>query len=276
MLKSAVAAGLVVAFIMLLLQPTKLAGTSESYLAYFMWSVVLGLICSLFLLAHFILLPLLFPSFFMEKNWQVWKSILLLVSIIFWMGVASQAIDTFIFRNPFTMQGFLSKQYISVLIAFFPISILTLTRQASLLRKYRQGAEELNHKLGTSRNPSALPAVEDVMLEGDNQEEVLRVTTATLLFVQAADNYIQAWYLDNDQLRSRLLRSTLKKVSAGLETYGCFYRCHRSYIVNLDCITRLSGNAQGYHLELEKCSEKIPVSRNLNNELRDKLQKQRI
>jgi DNA-binding LytR/AlgR family response regulator len=53
--------------------------------------------------------------------------------------------------------------------------------------------------------------------------------------------------------------------------YNYFYRCHRSYLVNLNYIRHISGNATGYKLHLEGVNDLIPVSRNLNNEIIEKI-----
>jgi DNA-binding LytR/AlgR family response regulator len=39
------------------------------------------------------------------------------------------------------------------------------------------------------------------------------------------------------------------------------FRCHRAYIVNLDRVTNIGGNAQGYRLSLSNNPEVVPVSR---------------
>ena len=46
-----------------------------------------------------------------------------------------------------------------------------------------------------------------------------------------------------------------------------FFRCHRTYLVNLDRVGHVSGNAQGYKLHLEGIDNLVPVSRSLNEEI---------
>ena len=63
----------------------------------------------------------------------------------------------------------------------------------------------------------------------------------------------------------------MKKAEEALEIWRCFFRCHRAYIINLDKVEHVEGNAQGYKVRLINTEESIPVSRNLNNEFSDKL-----
>lgn len=62
-----------------------------------------------------------------------------------------------------------------------------------------------------------------------------------------------------------MLRSTLRRMEDALASWPQFFRCHRTYLVNLDKVAHVSGNAQGYRLHLEGLDDTIPVSRNLND-----------
>ncbi len=68
-----------------------------------------------------------------------------------------------------------------------------------------------------------------------------------------------------------LVRSTLKRAEEILITHPNFFKCHRAFIVNLDKVVHVEGNAQGYKIKLDGYDELIPVSRNLNGEFSDKL-----
>ena len=51
-----------------------------------------------------------------------------------------------------------------------------------------------------------------------------------------------------------------------------FLRCHRMYIANLNLVTGVSGNAQGLKLHFGELAEAIPVSRNLTETVKERLQ----
>lgn len=68
-----------------------------------------------------------------------------------------------------------------------------------------------------------------------------------------------------------MLRSSLKKVSEQLEAFPQCFRCHRTHLVNLDQVTAVLGNAQGYKLQLAFGDQLIPVSRSLNDTIRTRL-----
>ena len=68
-----------------------------------------------------------------------------------------------------------------------------------------------------------------------------------------------------------ILRSTLKKAEETLRPFPCFFKSHRAYIINLDKVIHVQGNAQGYKIRLQELEELVPVSRNMNTEFSDKL-----
>ena len=70
---------------------------------------------------------------------------------------------------------------------------------------------------------------------------------------------------------SLILRSTLKKAEETLRPFPCFFKSHRAYIINLDKVIHVQGNAQGYKIRLQELEELVPVSRNMNTEFSDKL-----
>ena len=133
-----------------------------------------------------------------------------------------------------------------------------------------RGADDLNikiaeHPVHQKEKPFS------VSLIGDNQNESFSILPADLLYLEAADNYVRIFYQKNGAVADVLLRSTLKKMEQQLAGYPQLFRCHRTYIVHLDQVERVSGNAQGYKLHLKNCSALVPVSRSLNAEIDKRL-----
>jgi DNA-binding LytR/AlgR family response regulator len=53
--------------------------------------------------------------------------------------------------------------------------------------------------------------------------------------------------------------------------HASFFRCHRSYIVNMDKVTKVKGNSQGYRLCFNELHDTVPVARKMNEELKRKI-----
>jgi DNA-binding LytR/AlgR family response regulator len=106
---------------------------------------------------------------------------------------------------------------------------------------------------------------------GENQNETLTLDASQIAYIVAQDNYVQVYFFENEVLKNRMLRATLRKKEDILATWPQFFRCHRTYLVNFDKVEKVSGNAQGYRLHLRGVEETIPVSRNLNEQVRKRL-----
>ena len=63
----------------------------------------------------------------------------------------------------------------------------------------------------------------------------LSVRREKLIVIESADNYVCVWYLNGDQPKRVMVRTTLKQIASQLADTHVL-RCHRSYMVNLDHI----------------------------------------
>ena len=90
-----------------------------------------------------------------------------------------------------------------------------------------------------------------------------------LLLLEAADNYVCVWYLNNGEPKKIMVRTSLKRLSGQLDGTG-IVRCHRSYIINLDLIKVMRREKEGIFVEfgVEGVPD-VPISKtyveNINN-----------
>jgi DNA-binding LytR/AlgR family response regulator len=111
-----------------------------------------------------------------------------------------------------------------------------------------------------------------VILKSDTRE-ALQINLKELLFVEAQENYSRIVYLDNNELKERLLRVTLKNIEKQV-TDENIVRCHRSYMINTLVSFKILGNSNGYLLRSDLFPDSIPISRSLGKELVAKLREQ--
>jgi hypothetical protein len=96
-----------------------------------------------------------------------------------------------------------------------------------------------------------------------DEKSILRfsVKKESLLFLEAAENYVSICYFDKGKVSKYLLRDTLKNMEEifnGTE----IIRCHRSYMVNFEKVKVIRKDKDGLTLELDIPSGMdIPVSR---------------
>ena len=223
--------------------------------------------------------PILVPEFFKEGSWTTGRQIILIAAIVFIVGLANYLVSPLFVDTRWNLKSVLWFQGITIIVALLPVTIYILSKQNRLLRKFSQQAEEIDEKLqrNIEAKGSHVKAIEEkisqkLVLYGDYQNEKIEVFPEDLFLITSASNYIKVFHVQQkNMLVHSIIRSTLKKAEEAVSPYPGFFKCHRAFIVNLDKVVHVEGNAQGYKIKIDGHEELIPVSRSLNNEFSDKL-----
>lgn len=230
-----------------------------------------GIITSTILIVHGILFPKIFTVYFDEKNWTVFKEIIQTLFIIVLIGVGNTLYTDWIGGIRLSVKAFIVFQFFTLAIAILPVTLLIMFKQIRLLKKNLEEAKQISQSLIVDNKSNVTVSSKNVVLIADNEKDRFTGQSDDILYISAADNYMEIVFLENNKPTRKLLRSTLKKAQLQLTQNPDFFRCHRTYLVNLTKVIAVSGNAQGYKLMLENTDEQIPVSRNLNNEIAGRL-----
>ncbi|CAN5487685.1 LytTR family DNA-binding domain-containing protein [soil metagenome] len=231
-----------------------------------------GLLCMLILFFNLMVLTVFFPRFFSEESWTVWKQILFTLWNIVSIGLGNLMYSISIFHQQPSLLLLFNFQVITLLVAVLPVTIIVLFQQIRLMRKNLGEAKKISSRMHHKKRLGIEPELK-ITLRSENPKDNLELFAMELLFISAADNYIDVHFLEGELERSKLIRSTLKNAKEDLRNQNAFYRCHRGWIVNLDHVYGVTGNSQGYRLKVRNSEILVPVSRNLNNELSNRLSK---
>lgn len=82
-----------------------------------------------------------------------------------------------------------------------------------------------------------------------------------IYFIAAAGNYIEIFYESEKGLSKQLIRNKISHVESQLKKHSSLIRCHRTFIVNVDKVTGMDGNMQGFRLALKGIEHMVPVAR---------------
>lgn len=75
-----------------------------------------------------------------------------------------------------------------------------------------------------------IPIKEDVLIfKGENKLDVLKINKTDLVCISNAQNYVEIFYIENDKLTSKLIRSSLKQVQGD---FTFLVQIHRSHLIN--------------------------------------------
>jgi len=204
----------------------------------------------------FLLLPEIFPQQFMDEKWKVWKQIALFSSALLLTFLVSYLYLHWFFESALSLSSFLGFGLAVGGIAFVPTAILTAIDFNRQFDKHQSGA-----KIATANLPQLQIDKTEIILYDENQKNAFTAFSNEIFFIQAANNYVEIYYKKEETSHKILMRNSLSKIEKQLNS-DSILRCHRSYLVNVNLVEKITGNAQGYHLHFIDLTDKtVPVSR---------------
>jgi hypothetical protein len=213
-------------------------------------------------------LPFFLPKVFDEKKWTTGRQIITVAYNFIAVGTANLLLSFYYGFVDLSFSSFINYQLITLAVGIFPISIYLLLKQNYTLKLNMKAAMEISRQL---ERPSDLPKEVLLTFISDNEKDRLLVAAKDVLYLESADNYVEIVYWKDEKLEKALLRGTLNRMEETLKTQEDFYRCHRTYIVNLKKIQGISGNSQGLRISFAATDKQVPVARSQYQVFREKL-----
>lgn len=262
-LKMSFVYGLFVTLFLLVFQPFGLSSLGSRLVET---CIIYGAITTIAIIILNIIIAPLFPKYFDEQGWNTGKEISWTIVNIMSIGLANAVFTSYLNDNSLSLKYIFLFEFYTLMVSFLPITFIIIYQESKYTRRFTELSHDISQKLTPHTNPKSI-----VKINSQNQNEELIISSSDLLFIKAADNYIEVYYLDESQVEVSLLRNTLKNVELIFYTNENIIRCHKSYLVNLQYVNNVSGNAQGYKLHLDFTDIPVPVSRKLNNFVKEKL-----
>lgn len=233
-----------------------------------------GLITFFCLCINILLLPKMFPAAMDPVHWTYFKYILITTAHLILIVIITTFVEKYLFCPE--MDWLVVGTHVMSQVALkgvIPIVLTTLFLKTRLLQDNLKEAIRINHELGKiqvlkKEQPKAING--NVITLFSDTTESLTFNLPDLLFIEADDNYSTVVWKDGNGVQKRLLRVNLKNLETQLNN-SFTLRCHRSYIVNVNAISAISGNTNGYKLRINGGDFSIPVSRPKGKEVMDKI-----
>ncbi|KUJ60611.1 histidine kinase [Flavobacteriaceae bacterium CRH] len=145
------------------------------------------------------------------KNISKWNLSLEIGSIVFFFIIYLIGIYTF-YKSPVLKGGYGFWEFFSII--FIKVALI-LTPVIILARRYLI---------------KLIPVKDDILtIRGENKLDVLKINKADLVCISNAQNYVEIFYIENNKLTSKLLRTSLRKVQ---KDFGFLMQIHRSHLIN--------------------------------------------
>lgn len=199
------------------------------------WSAgILGAI--VLAISQFFLRPIFNLNTFTVRQFSLWLILeFWLLSLLFFFLFREKTIPLF-------------EEYFFVLRSTVSISIIPYALACLLLavRKLSNQAPVSAH----SQEQTPLVPLAQYSFKDESGKIMLAIKPKQLLCLKSESNYIAIFFLQNEKVEKKLIRSNLKKLSNELKIFPNLLRIHRSYMVNLENITSIQRKKGSYQIEL--------------------------
>jgi len=190
-----------------------------------------------------------------RPSWTLGKWLLSTLGLMFFIGTANYIAITELTSRPYQWWLFLSVWQHTMLVGVFPLFIFGALNTIRNLKANQALAATLTPQLAALHPPQ----VRRLPLQAGGAHFELVVDD--LLMAEAQQNYVHLYLRQGDTVRRELLRTTLSAVETALGDTP-IWRSHRSFLVNVEAIDQIDGNAQGLTLHLASPEPlRVPVSR---------------
>ncbi|MBL4643314.1 MAG: LytTR family transcriptional regulator [Flavobacteriaceae bacterium] len=214
---------------------------------------------------NYLLNSKIISAFVSDGKWNLWKEITRrLFFLIIYIFNAIVYIDYSLNIN-FSKVDFSQFLTISFIIGSIPIVIRIVMTKNKLLKSSLIKAELLHKKIRLHQLENT-PSKEELVIKSNIINEVFKIDLNDLLYIQSNQNYISIYYLNDHRIKSHLLRISLVNALKQITSENII-QCHRSYLVHLNSIEKITGNAQGLKLQLPQ-NIVVPVSRSFVKEFK--------
>ncbi|GAB5553760.1 MAG: hypothetical protein Sapg2KO_33510 [Saprospiraceae bacterium] len=225
---------------------------------YEQWKLLFyGLITTLVLLVFLYVFPLLFPTFFSDQNWKLKHQLLWYGLILFVIATLNGIYTNIINAYPFSWKMYWWMINRTFALGGIPIAFIILT---DFQRKVVSNNKEAAKIFPIGQYPENGEETPAHQIRTDLKEENFYLMPDSLYYATAVGNYIDLFIQEGTIIKRQTYRLSLSSFETQLES-SSLVRCHRSYLVNLNKVQNITGNAQGLKLTLGNKLESVPVSR---------------
>ncbi len=211
-------------------------------------------------------IPHFFSNFYTEQNFTIGKEILVTLILVLLIGIGNYFYMAIFWSH---LDTTFSPKIIgqTFIIAVFPVTFLTMLQFNRLQKANLKASKELQaQKSKFVDKPLKTKQFFKVVTSGEVKS--IEIPQDHLLYIESKGNYAHVAQLDEGSIQKQMYRTTLKAL-ADSNASKAIIRCHRSFIVNLEKVEEISGNAQGLKLSIKGTEDLVPVSRKYINEVRN-------
>lgn len=161
----------------------------------------------------------------------------------------------------FSSFNFLLSLSLIVLASYIvPFYLVLMAVERLIIKRFETMSATLTQDISQIKQ-NITPTSETITIESEKTSGKLTFSMDDFIAVEAQGNYCMFYIMKKNVVTRKLLHTTMKALEAQLSAFPQIIRCHKSYLINIHQISRVSGNSRGYLLHFSGDIDPIPVSR---------------
>jgi len=195
-----------------------------------------------------------------QIKWTLLKEYIQIGIILVLMGTTSFLMRDLLYNNPNNWSwNYFFEEIRNCLVA--GIFFYFFLRLSSFYFESKNGSPFVLQFTPLAIEPAKTTLESTIFINTHVKQDDFSLDIDQLLFAKADGNYIELTKSNENKITTEVKRISLTQFEAQITDYPHFFRCHRTYLVNMFKIEKISGNSQGYLLSFHETDIKIPVSR---------------
>ncbi len=198
------------------------------------------------------------------RNWYVYS--------LYFFGTAFTAVLLAQFAHfhviGFGSLNFLLSLSLIVLASFIvPLYLFIVVVEKLIVKHIESISQALNRDIDQIRQKASVPEIKPITIHSEKTSGKVSFDLNSFVSVEAQGNYCMFYLRQHDVLSKKMLHITMKSIEENLAGHEFIIRCHKSFLVNIHHITKVSGNSRGYFLHFGDEIEPVPVSRGFQKDV---------
>ncbi|MDY4852676.1 MAG: LytTR family DNA-binding domain-containing protein [Prevotella sp.] len=166
----------------------------------------------------------------------------------------------YFYTTRWMVQALQQKLFFGVLFASYWLVITWVRMQRLVITELLQ----LNSMLeGNQRQHETIKEIkeEEAVVFQNGGSGAFSALPSEIIYIESVANYIIVAHFHNNEPRQTRLRGTLHYVEETLKNHDFIVHIHRAFLVNVNYVTEVTGNSNGYRIRMLGMDNLLPVSR---------------
>ncbi len=216
------------------------------------------------MISGFFLLPCIFKRFFDYDNWTIGRTFVFTIYHFIIMVLLNWIYNSTVGLGIIQQKSLFYFLFSTIAVGITPTFILFLLMEKYLTKTNERFAADITdniYKINKNNEETR------ICILSRNKNENIEIDLNDFLCLKAEGNYLIVYYRHDEIVKSKIIRNSITSIEEQLNKFSKVKRCHRSFLVNLNNVVKVDGNARNLSLHISKLEFTIPVSRDFPKEM---------